>query len=320
MSRIPLLLLTGFLGSGKTSLLNRLVRQAAFRDTAVVINEAGIVGLDHLLIERGADGIVLLEGGCLCCTSQGGLAPALAALLRRRRADGTLPFTRVVVETSGLADPGPILQSLIGDIVFNRHFGLAGVTTLVDGRAFEATLARHPEALMQVAFADRLVITKADLITPDDLDRIGRTLAGINDVAPQIVAWGDGSAAEIWTDAFDLARFVSADARRCPDSAPAIVTASRRFPGALPSQDLDGWLEHTLALFGPALLRLKGIVNVVGRDRPVVVHAVGGLLHGFDVGLRPPERDNRMVLIGRDTDGAMLVDALTQLAALAASP
>ena len=317
MSRIPLLLLTGFLGSGKTSLLNRLVREAAFRDTAVVINEAGIVGLDHLLIERGADGIVLLEGGCLCCTSQGGLAPALAALLRRRRADGTLPFTRVVVETSGLADPGPILQSLIGDIVFNRHFVLAGVATLVDGRAFESTLAHHPQSSMQVAFADRLVITKADLITPDDLDRVGRALAAINDVAPQIVVRSDRSATEIWTDAFDLARFASVDARRRSGPPAAVVTASRRFPGAVPSPDFDGWLEHTLTLFGPALLRLKGIVNVAGRDRPVAVHAVGGLLHGFDLALQPAERDNRMVLIGRDVDETMLSDALVRLAALA---
>ena len=320
MSRVPLLLLTGFLGSGKTSLLNRLVREATFRDTAVVINEAGIVGLDHLLIERGADGIVLLEGGCLCCTSQGGLAPALAALLRRRRVDGTLPFIRVIVETSGLADPGPILQSLIGDIVFNRHFVLAGVATLVDGRAFEATLAHHPEALMQVALADRLVITKADLITAGDLDRIGRTLAAINDVAPRIVARDDGAATEIWTDAFDLTRFTATDARRLADSPPAIVTGSHRFPGTIMSQDLDGWLEHTLTLFGPALLRLKGIVNVLGRECPVVVHAVGGLLHGFDAGPRPAERDNRMVLIGRDIDGAMLADALAQLASLAEPP
>ncbi len=144
MNRIPLVLLTGFLGAGKTTVLNTLLATPDFRDTAVVINEAGDVGLDHLLVEQGSDSITMLEGGCLCCRAKGALAPALANLMRRAREENLPPFKRVVVETSGLSDPAPLLEGLIADAFFNRFFELAGVVTAIDARAFLATVDRHP--------------------------------------------------------------------------------------------------------------------------------------------------------------------------------
>jgi len=146
MNRIPLVLLTGFLGSGKTTILNSLLAKDDFRDTAVVINEAGDVGLDHLLVEQGTDTIVMLEGGCMCCRAKGSLSSALAALLKRARDEGLPPFKRVVVETSGLSDPAAILEGLIADVFFNRNFAFAGIVTTVDARAFATSFADHVEA------------------------------------------------------------------------------------------------------------------------------------------------------------------------------
>ena len=322
MSRTPLLLLTGFLGSGKTTLVNRLLADPAFRETAVVINEAGLVGIDHLLVEHGTDGVMLLEGGCLCCRDDHGLAAALAALLRRRRPDGSLPFARVLVETSGLADPLPLLQGIASDIVFHRHFCLAGVVTTVDGRAFATALTHHREVLMQVSLADRLVVTKADLISAGDLLKLRDEVQRLNPNALCVVAGEDRlPAAALSMEAFDLDRLHRPPpAAATSHPAAAIVEASRRFSGRLDPDDLDGWLADTLSLFGPALLRLKGLLAVVGEPEPIVVHAVLGLLHGTRAGLHPPVTgDNRLVLIGRDIERALLVGRLDMLAALAAS-
>src|ERR1700742_2184820 len=201
MNRIPLVLLTGFLGAGKTTMLNSLLAKPEFRDTAVVINEAGGVGLDHLLVEQGSDSVTMLEGGCLCCRARGALAPALANLMRRVRDESLPPFERVVVETSGLSDPASVLEGLIADAFFNRFFALAGVVTVIDARAFRATVDRHPEARMQVALADRLLLTKTDLVTADEIRKVQEALASINPHAPQeLVQPGAATMSAFWPE------------------------------------------------------------------------------------------------------------------------
>src|SRR6187431_2469978 len=160
---IPLTVLTGFLGAGKTSLLNRLLRDAALSEAAVIINEFGEIGLDHLLVEHVEDGVMLLSTGCLCCTVRGDLVNTLEKLLRGLD-NGRMTFDRVIIETTGLADPAPVLHTAMVHPYFVMRFRLDGVVTVVDAVNGMATLDAHIEAVKQVAVADRIVLTKTDLI------------------------------------------------------------------------------------------------------------------------------------------------------------
>jgi G3E family GTPase len=320
MNRIPLVLMTGFLGAGKTTMLNALLAMPDFRDTAVVINEVGDVGLDHLLVEQGSDSITLLEGGCLCCRAQGALAPALTNLMRRSRDEDLPPFERVVVETSGLSDPAPLLEGLIADAFFNRFFALAGVVTAIDARAFLASLGRHPEARMQVAMADRLLVTKTDLATSGETQKVQETLTSINPHARQrLVQPGTVTMAAFWPEILDLPRALAKPHMICAPEPASIATASLAFEGAIEPDALEGWLDHTINLLGPTLLRMKAMLNIAGTAQPTVLHAVQGLLHRpVDLKAWPSDdRQNRVVLIGRDVEEQILVDALARLSAIA---
>ena len=320
MNRIPLVLLTGFLGAGKTTMLNTLLATPDFRDTAVVINEAGDVGLDHLLVEQGSDSITLLEGGCLCCRAKGALAPALANLVRRMRDKDLPPFKRVVVETSGLSDPAPLLEGLIADAFFNRFFELAGVVTAIDARAFAATVDRHPEARMQVALADRLLLTKTDLATSGETRQVQEALSALNPHARQhLMQPGMATMSAFWPEALDLPRALARPHLICSPEPAAIASASLVFGGAIEPDALEAWLDHTINLLGPLLLRMKAMLDLAGTTQPTVLHAVQGLLHRpVDLKVWPNgDRQNRIVMIGRDVEEQILVDALARLSASA---
>ena len=321
MNRIPLVLLTGFLGAGKTTMLNALLATPDFRDTAVVINEAGDVGLDHLLVEQGSDSITMLEGGCLCCRAKGALAPALANLMRRTRVQGLPPFKRVVVETSGLSDPASVLEGLIADGFFNRFFELAGVVTAIDARAFAATVDKHPEARMQAALADRLLLTKTDLATSGETRKVLEALTALNPHARQHLVQ-PGMATAFWPEALDLPRALARPNMICSPEPVAIANASLVFDGAIGPDALEAWLDHTINLLGPMLLRMKAMLNIAGTAQPTVLHAVQGLLHRpVDLKAWPNgDRQNRVVLIGRDVEEQLLVDALARLSAIARAP
>jgi len=188
---IPVCVLTGFLGSGKTTLLARLLASPDFARTAVIINEFGEVGLDHELIETSDESFVTLQTGCLCCSIRGDLVLTLADILRRRDEGTVTPFDRVVIETSGLADPAPILHAVMGDDALAERLTLAGVVTTVDAVNGADTLARQPESLKQVAVADRLVLTKTDLVAEQPAAVLER-LAALNPSAPvQTSLFGD---------------------------------------------------------------------------------------------------------------------------------
>src|SRR5438874_1140298 len=187
-SRIPVTVLTGFLGSGKTTVLNHVLKQPGMAATAVIVNEFGEIGLDHLLVESATEDVVLLNSGCLCCTVRGDIVNTLTDLFVNR-VKGRVPyFTRAVIETTGLADPAPVLHALISDPIVAERYMIDGVVTTVDAVNGAATLDRQPEAVKQAAVADRLIVTKADLAEPEVLAALEARLAALNPGAPRLRA------------------------------------------------------------------------------------------------------------------------------------
>ncbi|MDQ0467942.1 CobW family GTP-binding protein [Labrys wisconsinensis] len=325
MPAIPVTVLTGFLGAGKTSFLNRLLADPALADTAVVINEFGAVGLDHLLVETAGEGVALLAAGCLCCTIRGELIDTLEDLGARRDAGTLPPFRRVVIETSGLADPAPILQTLAVHPGLAARYALDGVVTLVDAVNGEATLDGHAESVRQAAVADRLVLTKADLAEAGTVDRLRRRLARLNPAAP-VLDVREAAAGDVLGLGADLARWLGGDGHRHDHAHDhhahdegrhdahhhghdvdrhddRIRSFSLASAAAVPPGRLETFLGLLAARHGPDLLRFKALVKLADDpERPVVLHAVQHVLH-------PPlrlerwpgeERTSRLVFIVRD--------------------
>jgi G3E family GTPase len=191
--RIPVSIITGFLGAGKSTLLNRLLRDPAAKDIAVIINEFGEVGIDNLLVEASGDSMIELSNGCLCCTVRGELVDTLASMMDAIQTGRARPVTRVVIETTGLADPAPVMQSVMGNPVIAQNFELEGVITVVDAVNGLATLAGHEEAVKQVAVADRLVVSKQTLARSEEVSALRARLAALNPRAP--VTDGDDASA-----------------------------------------------------------------------------------------------------------------------------
>jgi G3E family GTPase len=321
MSQIPVTLLTGFLGAGKTTLLNRLLRQPEMAQTAVLINEFGEIGLDHLLVERLDEDAVLLAAGCLCCTIRGDLSRALRDL-----ADRPQEIRRVVIETTGLADPAPILQTLMSDPWLLRQYRLDGVVTLVDAVNGMATLDAQPEALRQAAVADRIVLTKTDLATPGDVAALRERLEALNPIAPILVGEVEASAL------VDAGPF-SADGK-LPDIEGWIAATAHhhhhhhhdvnrhdariratclRFTEPLPWEGLASYLEMLAVTQGQHVLRMKAILNLRGQPGPVVMHGVQHSFHPpqlLDAWPEGDDRSSRIVFILRDLDPRVVEDGL----------
>src|SRR5262245_39042136 len=276
---IPVALLTGFLGSGKTTLLARLLHTPQFSRTAVIINEFGEVGLDHDLIETSEESFVTLQTGCLCCTVRDDLVLTLEDLLRRRDSGSVTPFDRIVIETSGLADPAPILHALMGDARLAHRLTLAGVATTVDAVNGLATLARQPESVKQVAVADRLILTKTDLVDGGgEVHRLIERLAAINpsavvlkacfgEVDPErLFAMGLPFAAakrvdvQAWLGIEAQARDHAAHDHSAHDAEISCFAILREAP--IRAVTLTLLLEILAEHCGTDLLRLKGIVNI----------------------------------------------------------
>lgn len=271
-SAIPVTVLTGFLGSGKTTLLRRALTSPAFADTAVVINEIGEIAIDHYLVDFVEGGVVELPGGCLCCAVREDLARTLRDLLDRRDARQIRDFRRIVVETSGLADPAPILFTLGADAMLDRRLRLQRVTTVVDAAAGAATLDRFAEAARQVAVADALVISKTDLAPLDDA--LAARLVALNPAAERILGTSDSPPAAVLFSGSSPASGGGSHEGLHAHHTHGIATFT------LLLQEPPTALQFAMALGGLAmsrgydLLRVKGIVAFADRpDRPAVIQA-----------------------------------------------
>ena len=318
MTQIPVTIITGFLGSGKTTLLNHLLQQPALKDSAVIINEFGDVGIDHLLVSAPAENMVLLDTGCLCCTVRGDLVETLADLYRKR-ASGTVPaFGHLIIETTGLADPVPVLQTVVADEELGQVYRLHDVVTLVDAVHGETQLDANPESLKQAAVADVLLVTKTDLAAPGAVSALRRRLERINPGADlHEVVRGEidpavflrGNVYDPRTKAPDVERWLKASAHAAHDPGhDQDVNRHDRHIRAfglyhdrpIRRAGLIMWLDMLASLRGANLLRVKGVLNVEGD--PVVIHAVQTVVHEPVVLDAWPtdDRRSRLVFITRD--------------------
>ena len=330
---IPVNVLTGFLGSGKTTLLRRLLAAPELESTAVLVNEFGEVGIDHHLVEHVSETTLLLDNGCVCCAIRDDLGQALRELVSRRQRGDVPPFSRLVIETSGLADPAPIAYTLYAEPVLQHHFRLASVTTTVDAVNGNGQLERFAESLGQVAAADRIVITKTDLVADAQLEQLRAQLAAINAAAELVEASSDDA---VLVDLLTRDRFGAEHAEREAASwfASAAVAAPAHshthgmqslclsFDTPLDWTAFGLWLTMLLHRHGDRVLRVKAMLDVDGVPEPVLIDGAQHLVHPPTHLERWPdgERQSRVVFIVNGLEPAHLRDSLTTFNGLVCPP
>jgi G3E family GTPase len=309
--KTPVFLLTGFLGSGKTTLLNAALREPAMANTAVVVNELGEIGLDNLIIAEASDNVVLLEGGCLCCANTGALHETLADL-SGRRARGEIPrFERVVVETSGAADPAPLLNVLLGHPLVTASYELVATVCVVDAQHFLASRQKYPELDKQAALAERIFITKRDLADPAPV------AAFLQEMNPD---------AELFDSMAGLFSDHSATRRKPPplsslgpirrrEHSSGIRAFSFQPPSPVTWAGWSAWSRLVASAFGDRLIRVKGLLQIEDSGEIVFVQGVQGVFHAPQRLRDWPDANhaNRLVCISRDLGEAEIAITLPAL-------
>ena len=303
---VPVTILTGFLGSGKTTLLNRILREDHGHRIAVIENEFGEVGVDNDIIETGDEQIVEMNNGCICCTVRGDLIRILGTL-REKRDGGKLKFDRVVIETTGMADPGPVAQTFFTDEEIGNYYLLDSIITLVDAKHAPRQLDEFHEAQEQVGFADRILMSKTDLVSAEDTETLSKRLKRMNPRAPiKKVHFGDAPLAEVLDiRGFNLNAILQLDPEFLVDSQHQhhdevesfVFKADKPFDGTKLEQFLSGMIQ----VYGPDLLRYKGVLWMKGNPRRVVFQGVH-MMMGGDMGKpwgKGEKKRSVMVFIGK---------------------
>lgn len=340
---LPVSVITGFLGSGKTTLLNRLIQHPGMDKTAVVINEFGEIGIDNMLVESVDDDVVLMSSGCLCCTIRGELVDTLKSLYTRRAKQEIPDFDRLVIETTGLADPAPILHTLMADPFLMGRYRLDGVIATVDAVLALDTMEKHMEAVKQAAVADRIVITKTDLVEPDAIAALEGHLRGLNPAADiHRVISGDIDPVQLFNaglydperKTLDVQRWLRAEAYEedvAHDHAhdhdvnrhdAQIQAYCVYLEERLPWDQIASWLELLTTYRGDDILRIKGMLNVAESEMPIVVHGVQHMFHPPVQLDAWPDDDHRsrIVFITRDLGRDVVENMLTALTQKKTSP
>lgn len=329
---IPVSVITGFLGSGKTTLLKHLLTDPSMSDAAVIINEFGEVGLDHYLVEASDDEVIVMSSGCLCCTIRGDLVDTLRQLLERRQRGELPPFRRVLIETTGLADPAPVLHTLMEQSQLGAPFVLDGVITTVDAELGNQQFDRQPESIKQAAVADRLILTKTDLTTADAVERLRKRLLDLNPGAPIIKAvYGAVDTEALFGIGIYDPQSKSQSVREWLRTEAYFADEAREHDHSANKHDVNRHGAEIRAdcfvfdlplhwrLFSPnlaslvsrhaeKLLRVKGILNVEGESSPVVVHGVQHQFQRMRLNNWPDaDRRSRLVVISRGLDRQLLI-------------
>ena len=303
---VPVTILTGFLGSGKTTLLNRILKEDHGHRIAVIENEFGEIGVDNEIIETGDEQIVEMNNGCICCTVRGDLIRILGTL-KEKRDDGKLKFDRVVIETTGMADPGPVAQTFFTDEEIGNYYLLDSIITLVDAKHAPKQLDEFHEAQEQVGFADRILLSKTDLVSEDEATSLSKRLKKMNPRAPiKKVHFGDAPIDEVLDiRGFNLNAILQLDPEFLTDSEHQhhdevesfVFKSDKPFDG----QKLEQFLSGMIQVYGPDLLRYKGVLWMKGNPRRVVFQGVH-MMMGGDMGkpwAKNEKKGSVMVFIGK---------------------
>jgi G3E family GTPase len=334
--KILVTILTGFLGSGKTTLLSHLIKDSRMKRTAVVINEFGEIGLDHMLVEKADENTYVMDGGCICCTIRSGLGETLDDLFKKQ-VEGLLPeFDRVIVETTGLADPIPILRAFLTDEEILRNYQLQGVMTTVDANHGLEQLERHAECVKQVAVADRLVITKTDIANNKQTNNLLSRLQEINSGAITLNVYENPNALTVlledknyetqftnldvnrWGNSLNIQELSKKEESRHDHSEHEIHKGIHTFcivrEKPLKWSNVVSFLEDIANRYSEELLRIKGIINVEESDSPVVIQGVHHYLYPYVHLEGWPDGDNssRIVFIVQDLDHKVLTNSFNK--------
>ena len=341
--KIPVTLVTGFLGSGKTTLISKLLLHPEMRRVAVVINEIGEIGIDHDLVTLSSENITLLANGCICCSVRTDLQETLRDLFAQRRVGEVFDFDRVIVETTGLADPAPVVQTLASDTLLAAHYRLDGLITLVDGLHGVGQIDQQTEAVKQIAIADKILLTKTDLTSAEHLETLCGRIRQLNSHSPiEFIRQGEvdpkrlidlglsSSRASLKTLQF-LGEALTDDAvsadgagrylgQRSAAHNAAVKTLSLRFTEPFEWLSFSSALELLTTLRGPDLLRMKGIVNVDGD--PVVVQGVQHIIETPVKMDRWPseDKDSRLVFIVRNMELEVIRNLFQAVGAIKSAP